>query len=91
MRRFRHEGRTSAIETGACESDPQTGHTIGVNGRPVKGLFVIGIPTERQRWFTQIGNGRPGVDSSFTSEARKIARYALVDALGNTEKIEVPS
>lgn len=91
VRRFRHEGKTSAIETGACESDPQTGHTIGIDGRPVKGLFVIGIPTERQRWFTQIGNGRPGVDSSFTSEARKIARYALVDALGKTEKIEVPS
>lgn len=76
VRRYRHGG-ASSIETGACETDPDTGQSIGVDGNPVAGLFIIGIPTERQRWFTQIGNSRPGVHTEFTADADRVAVNCL--------------
>lgn len=80
VRRFRHVGEDGAVETSACEVDPATGAAIGVGGASVPGLFVLGIPTERQRWFTQIGNGRPGVRSGFTVDAERIARAVFAGA-----------
>lgn len=77
VRRFRHVGAEVSTETGACETDPDTAGAIGADGTPVRGLFLLGIPTERQRWFTQIGNGRPGVRSGFTVDAERVARSAL--------------
>lgn len=44
------------------------------------GWLLLGIPTERLRWFTQIGNGRPSVRSGFTVDAEKAARSALIVA-----------
>ncbi|MGK8503156.1 FAD/NAD(P)-binding protein [Nocardia asiatica] len=77
IRRFRHVGAAVTVETGACETDPDTAEAIGRDGKAVAGLFVIGIPTERLRWFTQIGNGRPGVVSEFSADADRIAANCL--------------
>lgn len=77
VRRYCHEGVTTMVETGACDTDPETGQAIGADGTPVAGLFVVGIPTERQRWFTQIGNGRPGVTTEFSSDADRVATHCL--------------
>lgn len=77
IRRFRHTGDTISVETGACETDPGTARAIGHDGRPTEGLFLIGIPTERLRWFTQIGNGRPEVFGGFTAEADLVAAQCL--------------
>ncbi|MGW7411711.1 FAD/NAD(P)-binding protein [Streptomyces sp. NPDC054863] len=46
-------------------------------GRPHPGLFALGIPTEHVRWFTQIGNGRPGVATDFLKVADTVAREVL--------------
>jgi hypothetical protein len=40
-------------------------------------MYVLGIPTEKLRWFTQIGNGRPGPLSGFHADADAIARDVL--------------
>ena len=77
IRRFRHVGASRSVETGACEVDPNTATAIGANGDAVPGLIVVGIPTEGLRWFTQIGNGRPGVRSGFTIDAERAAHSAL--------------
>ncbi|MGK8524932.1 FAD/NAD(P)-binding protein [Nocardia asteroides] len=77
IRRFRHVGAAVTVETGACETDPDTAEAIGRDGKAVAGLFVIGIPTERLRWFTQIGNGRPGVVSEFSADADRVAANCL--------------
>lgn len=77
IRRFRHTGDTVSVETGACETDPDTARAIGHDGRPTEGMFLIGIPTERLRWFTQIGNARPEVFGGFTAEADLVATQCL--------------
>ncbi|GAA2721305.1 MULTISPECIES: FAD/NAD(P)-binding protein [Streptomyces] len=41
------------------------------------GLYALGIPTEHVRWFTQIGNGRPGVATDFMKVADTVARDVL--------------
>ncbi|MEV7003117.1 FAD/NAD(P)-binding protein [Streptomyces sp. NPDC093982] len=50
-----------------------TGRLLDPTGRPVHGLYAIGIPTEGLRWFTQIGNGRPGSRTAFHREADALA------------------
>ncbi len=46
-------------------------------GRAHPGLYALGIPTEHVRWFTQIGNGRPGVSTDFLQVADTVARELL--------------
>lgn len=46
---------------------------LGRADGPGPPLYALGIPTEGVRWFTQIGNGRPGVGSAFHREADAIA------------------
>ncbi|MFI9275541.1 FAD/NAD(P)-binding protein [Kitasatospora sp. NPDC052896] len=46
-------------------------------GRVHSGLYALGIPTEHVRWFTQIGNGRPGVATDFLKVADTVARELL--------------
>ncbi|ONI90995.1 hypothetical protein ALI144C_01850 [Actinosynnema sp. ALI-1.44] len=36
-------------------------------------IYAIGVATEKTRWFTQVGTGRPGKDSPFCREADAIA------------------
>jgi methylaspartate mutase epsilon subunit len=37
----------------------------------------LGIPSEGQRWFMQVGSARPGPWTDFTGDADAIARDAL--------------
>ncbi|MFI1767645.1 FAD/NAD(P)-binding protein [Streptomyces sp. NPDC020800] len=49
------------------------------SGHVHPGLYALGIPTENVRWFTQIGNGRPGVATDFMKVADVVARDVLAD------------
>lgn len=73
LRRFRHQGLADSVDTGACEVDPATNAAIGSDGTPTPGLFILGIPTERQRWFTQIGGRRVGSSGTFARDAEQVA------------------
>ncbi|MEW9532606.1 FAD/NAD(P)-binding protein [Microbispora sp. NPDC049125] len=48
-------------------------HPVRRDGRPETGLYVLGIPSEHTRWFTQVGSGRPGDWTEFTRDADAIA------------------
>ncbi|RZU54047.1 FAD-NAD(P)-binding protein [Krasilnikovia cinnamomea] len=52
-------------------------HAVGAGGVPDPDLYLLGIPTEGQRWFTQIGNGRPGPMSGFHADADSVAADVL--------------
>ncbi|MGW5341315.1 FAD/NAD(P)-binding protein [Rhodococcus pyridinivorans] len=82
VRRFRHDGASGAVETGACEVDPRTNAAIGADGAVTPGLFILGIPTERQRWFTQIGARRVRTNGIFGRDAERVAR-AVTTSLTN--------
>jgi len=77
VRRYRHQGARTSIETDAIETDPITCCAVDCDGNLVRGMYVIGIPTEGQNWFTQIGNGRPGVISGFSEDARRLVHSML--------------
>jgi len=59
--------------TGALAVTTSPYHVVDAAGRPSKGLYALGIPTEELRWFTQIGNGRPGPMVGFHNDADAIA------------------
>ncbi|GAB1692272.1 FAD/NAD(P)-binding protein [Krasilnikovia sp. M28-CT-15] len=63
-------------------------HAVGADGVADPDLYLLGIPTEGQRWFTQIGNGRPGPMSGFHADADSIAADVLAgsgdDGAGRT-------
>lgn len=46
-------------------------------GAAAEGVYVLGIPSEGQRWFMQVGSARPGPWTDFTRDADAIARDAL--------------
>ncbi|MGW7488355.1 FAD/NAD(P)-binding protein [Streptomyces sp. NPDC054786] len=50
---------------------------IDANGRLHPGLYALGVPTEHVRWFTQIGNGRPGLETDFVKVADAVAAELL--------------
>jgi uncharacterized NAD(P)/FAD-binding protein YdhS len=52
-------------------------HAIGADGTPDPDLYPLGVPTEGPRWFTQIGNGRPGPMSGFHADADAVAADVL--------------
>lgn len=54
---------------------------IDANGTADPHIYALGIPTENTRWFTQIGNGRPGPFTGFHADADAIARDALAAAV----------
>ncbi|MFE1858066.1 FAD/NAD(P)-binding protein [Streptomyces anandii] len=59
-------------------------HPVRADGRPEKGMYVLGIPSEFTRWFTQVGSGRPGVWGEFAADADAIAEDALHGAHDGT-------
>jgi hypothetical protein len=63
--------------TGAVSTTRAPFHAVGADGRANPDLYVLGIPTENLRWFTQIGNGRPGPLSAFHADADAIAGDVL--------------
>jgi len=63
--------------TGALAVTDEPFHVVDAAGRPSRDLYALGIPTEELRWFTQIGNGRPGPITTFHSDADAIVRHLL--------------
>ncbi|PSL55844.1 FAD-NAD(P)-binding protein [Saccharothrix carnea] len=63
--------------TGAVATTRAPFHAVGADGRANPDLYVLGIPTENLRWFTQIGNGRPGPPSAFHADADAVAGDVL--------------
>ncbi|MFD9701396.1 FAD/NAD(P)-binding protein [Lentzea sp. NPDC059081] len=70
-------GTGDRFATGAVATTRAPFHAIGADGRAHPDLYVLGIPTENLRWFTQIGNGRPGPLSAFHADADAIAADVL--------------
>ncbi|GAA1988432.1 FAD/NAD(P)-binding protein [Kitasatospora viridis] len=65
------------LRTGGIRVTAATHHPVGADGTPDTGLYVLGIPTEGQRWFMQVGSTRPGPWTEFTKDADAIAADAL--------------
>jgi L-lysine 2,3-aminomutase/uncharacterized NAD(P)/FAD-binding protein YdhS len=66
-------GGSDGFDTGGLAVDPATFAAVDASGRPVAGLFALGIPTEHTRWFTHMGSGRPGRSSLFGADAERVA------------------
>lgn len=81
---FVHGDTEEMFATGALHITPAERRVIAADGRPHRALYALGIPTERVCWFTQIGNGRPGVHTSFSRDADVIALSVLRRAESNT-------
>ncbi|MEU4039121.1 FAD/NAD(P)-binding protein [Streptomyces collinus] len=63
---------TAGVATTAAPYRPVTSA-----GTPADGVYVLGIPSEGQRWFMQVGSARPGPWTDFTGDADAIAQDAL--------------
>ncbi|MGW5869067.1 FAD/NAD(P)-binding protein [Streptomyces sp. NPDC055239] len=66
--------------TGGVDVTASPYHPVGADGQAETGLYVLGIPSEFTRWFTQVGSGRPGVRGEFVADADAIAEDALAGA-----------
>ncbi len=65
------------FDTGGVAVTATPFHPIRRDGRPETGLYVLGIPTEHTRWFTQVGSGKRGDWTEFTRDADTIAAHIL--------------
>ncbi len=85
---------TSYINSGAGKSYDTGGvwvtgapfHPVGGNGVPQSGLYVLGIPSEYTRWFTQVGSSRPGPWGEFMADADSIAGDVLASPADVTSR-----
>ncbi|MFF3350350.1 FAD/NAD(P)-binding protein [Streptomyces sp. NPDC002779] len=50
---------------------------VGQGGSVREDLYALGIPTEHTRWFTQVGSGKPGLNTLFHQDAESIAADML--------------
>jgi methylaspartate mutase epsilon subunit len=66
----------AAASAGAAVTGPPY-HPVRADGTAEPGLYLLGIPAEGRRWFTQVGSGRPGPWGEFTTDADAIAADAL--------------
>lgn len=73
------EGAT--FRTGGMAVTPAPYHVIDAFGEVNPNMYALGIPTEHTRWFTQIGNGRPGPIGGFHGDADLIAADVLGTAV----------
>ncbi len=67
------EYRNAGEGAGGLAIDRESFAALDAAGRPVPGLFVLGIPSEHTRWFTHMGSGRPGRSSLFGADAERVA------------------
>lgn len=67
---------------GGVDVTPSPFMVKAANGLPQRGLYMLGIPSERPRWFTQVGSGTPGTVSRFTLDAMAIAESIFNDGKG---------
>ncbi|WP_326770477.1 FAD/NAD(P)-binding protein (plasmid) [Streptomyces sp. NBC_01591] len=63
--------------TGGLDVERGSFRVVGADGTARSGLYALGIPTEHVRWFTQIGNGRPGLNTEFRKVADVVAAELL--------------
>jgi hypothetical protein len=68
------------VATGGLRVTRAPGRLVDPAGLPVTGLYALGLPTERTRWFTQVGSSRPGPADNFRIEADAIAAVIVADA-----------
>ncbi|MEH0447982.1 MULTISPECIES: FAD/NAD(P)-binding protein [unclassified Streptomyces] len=61
------------FDTGGVAVTGAPFHPVDRTGRPDRGLYVLGIPTEHTRWFMQGGSSRPGFWTDFVQNADAIA------------------
>lgn len=74
---FVNRDADQTFRTGGVAVTPSPFHPVDRTGRIDAGLYVIGVPTENTRWFTQVGFGRPGPWGDFVRDADAIAAHAL--------------
>lgn len=72
-----HNIHGGALALGGIDTHQENAAVLDRTGRPVPGVYAIGIPTEGKRWFTQVGSGRPGTWNSFHLDAQRVASSAL--------------
>ncbi|MFE9068504.1 FAD/NAD(P)-binding protein [Streptomyces violaceusniger] len=75
---FVNRDADDTFATGGVAITPAPFHPVDRDGVPDTGLYVLGIPTENTRWFTQVGFARPGPWGDFVRDADAIAAHALV-------------
>jgi hypothetical protein len=75
----RHAGQE--FRTGGVAVTRAPFHPVGRDGLANPGLYVLGVPTENTRWFTQVGSARPGPWGDFIHDADAIAAHALSGAV----------
>jgi methylaspartate mutase epsilon subunit len=68
---------SAAFHTGGLEVTRAPFNLVDRAGHAVPGLFALGLPTEHLRWFTQVGSGRPGLNTLFRRDADAIAQAVL--------------
>lgn len=95
IRQLIHDGliRTHVIsnahthfDTGGVDITPRPFHPIRACGCPDPDMYILGLPTEGTRWYTQIGSGRPGYWNDFTRDADSVAAdlmAALCERVGD--------
>jgi methylaspartate mutase epsilon subunit len=65
------------FETGGLAVTRAPFHVVNAHGESDPDIYAIGVATDRTRWFTQVGTGRPGRDSPFRADADAIATDIL--------------
>ncbi|MGW7356046.1 FAD/NAD(P)-binding protein [Streptomyces sp. NPDC054802] len=74
----RAEPKTGAeVTTGGLDVTRAPFHVVDADGTVRSDLYALGIPTEHARWFTQVGSGKPGLNTLFRQDADAIAADLL--------------
>jgi hypothetical protein len=68
------------FETGGLAVTGAPFRVVDGEGRPDPDIYAIGVATDKTRWYTQVGTGRPGQDSPFCRDADAIAADILGEA-----------
>ncbi|GAA2992096.1 FAD/NAD(P)-binding protein [Kitasatospora albolonga] len=79
---YRHVDEVSGeiVYTGGLNVTRAPFHLIAADGTVHRDLYALGIPTEHTRWFTQVGSGKPGLNTLFRQDADAIASDMLSTA-----------
>jgi methylaspartate mutase epsilon subunit len=81
---FGHGCDDDRFQTGGVHVTRAPYHPVGSAGVADERLYVLGIPAEHTRWFTQVGSGRPGPWNEFTADADAVAEHLM-------RAVEVPA
>jgi hypothetical protein len=70
-------GASRPTPTGGLHVTRAPFRVVAADGVVHPDLYALGIPTEHVRWFTQVGSGRPGLNTLFRQDADAIAEAML--------------